>query len=570
MSTEQQLNGDSLRRQKKLSADYAEKNNWDLIESIEGRKLTDIGVSALHSKNAKEGALGAFLAAIKDGRVETGSVLMVENLDRLSRDSTLTAFDQFSSILNAGVEIVTLSDQRHYTKDSVNSNFSELFISLGIMFRSNEESEIKSKRLKAAWENKRKLASQKPLTRCRPAWLNYDEESESFTTITERADVVKKIFEMCISTCGLYGIARYLNESGVSVFGRGKYWHRSYIKKIICNRSVLGEFQPMTFVNNLRENAGEPIQNYYPQIINEDTFILANIALSQRNISDKGRKGKFFSNIFTGMVFCGSCGSKLTLRNRGSLPKGGKYLCCTNKLVKAGCKMPEWKIADFENILFEHLREVDFSLLINEEDPIADLEAKRNILHAKRIDTEKQLERIENTISNKDLSEESKSRLIKNLNKLVGDLAVQSEEIEEYESRIHQEKTKISEFDSVKMIKFLDLLKEKEDDFYTRSSVHQFLVKTVEKIILYQEVEKFAHEYEDSDLEVVSFRERNSFYKNKNLDTFVESRKFLKFALPFRRHITIRYTTGVLRQVQCGENRSHLGGWPLGSVFIRC
>ena len=81
MSTDIQLKGDSLRRQKESSKKYAEENNLELIETLQ-----DIGISAFSGKNSKDGALGVFIEAIESNKIEAGSYLLVESLDRLSRD----------------------------------------------------------------------------------------------------------------------------------------------------------------------------------------------------------------------------------------------------------------------------------------------------------------------------------------------------------------------------------------------------------------------------------------------------------------------------------------------------
>src|SRR5437762_2228976 len=82
MSTHLQLRGDSLRRQLEGSRKYAEQNNLDLVE---GADLQDIGVSAFRGKNLASGAFGRFLAGVEDGTIERGSYLLVESIDRLSR-----------------------------------------------------------------------------------------------------------------------------------------------------------------------------------------------------------------------------------------------------------------------------------------------------------------------------------------------------------------------------------------------------------------------------------------------------------------------------------------------------
>ncbi|HKK96552.1 MAG TPA: recombinase family protein, partial [Marivita sp.] len=102
ISTDRQLSGDGIRRQLEQSKTYAEQHDYELVDTLQ-----DIGVSAFKGKNAKEGALGMFIAAIDDGDIEKGSVLIVESLDRLSRDNVLTAFNQFTNIIQKGIGIVT-------------------------------------------------------------------------------------------------------------------------------------------------------------------------------------------------------------------------------------------------------------------------------------------------------------------------------------------------------------------------------------------------------------------------------------------------------------------------------
>ncbi|WP_425450421.1 recombinase family protein [Virgifigura deserti] len=47
---------------------------------------------------------------VRQGRIEPGSVLIVESLDRLSREQVLETQALFLLIINAGVTIVTLVD----------------------------------------------------------------------------------------------------------------------------------------------------------------------------------------------------------------------------------------------------------------------------------------------------------------------------------------------------------------------------------------------------------------------------------------------------------------------------
>ena len=168
-STPEQIKGDSIRRQVELSLKYAEDHNLTLDDSLQ---LTDLGVSAFKGANAITGKLGSFISAIDTGQVDSGSYLLIESLDRLSRTEIITALNLFTQILSKDITIVTLTDNRVYTRESIN-DIGNLMYSLMVMSRAHEESLIKSKRISSAWENKRKLARDgtHKLTKTCPSWL---------------------------------------------------------------------------------------------------------------------------------------------------------------------------------------------------------------------------------------------------------------------------------------------------------------------------------------------------------------------------------------------------------------
>ena len=71
-----------------------------------------LAVSAFRGKNRKTGNLAAFLRKIERGEVLKGSILLLESLDRLSREELEESFDLLRSIVRAGVEVHTISDRQ--------------------------------------------------------------------------------------------------------------------------------------------------------------------------------------------------------------------------------------------------------------------------------------------------------------------------------------------------------------------------------------------------------------------------------------------------------------------------
>ena len=100
-STPDQSRGDSFRRQADKARKFAAQNDLELSED----SYQDLGVSAYRGRNIVEGQLGKFLEAVESGKIKRGSYLLVESLDRLSREKVRNARDRFEAILDRGINI---------------------------------------------------------------------------------------------------------------------------------------------------------------------------------------------------------------------------------------------------------------------------------------------------------------------------------------------------------------------------------------------------------------------------------------------------------------------------------
>lgn len=364
MSTDIQLKGDSRRRQLEASSAYAEANALELAKEDQ---LEDIGISAFKGANVREGALGQFLKAVETGSVPTGSYLLVESLDRISRQKISAGLTLFLGIINAGINVVTLTDKRVYRAGE--PDLTDLIVSLVTMSRAHEESLVKSQRLGAAWENKRKQASSgRPMTKWAPAWLALSPDRERFDPIPERVDVVRSIFEDAAAGIGMYRIVVRLNDSRTPTFNPSNGWHQSYVSKILSNRAVLGEFQPHKRLDGKHLPDGKPIESYFPAIVDRELFYRAQNGKEQRRVNGAGRKGAGFANLFGGLAACAYCGSAMKFENKGSGRKGGAYLICDRSKRQLGCVATRWRYRDFEASFLAFVQELDLDSIINVSD----------------------------------------------------------------------------------------------------------------------------------------------------------------------------------------------------------
>jgi DNA invertase Pin-like site-specific DNA recombinase len=335
-STADQIRGDSLRRQASLADEWCLRQKVELVEDYR-----DLGISAFHGANADRGALRAFLQKVESGEIEKGSYLIVESLDRLSRTAITDALQMFLGIINSGVVVVTLADDKTYDRERINDgNFTDLIISLTILSRANEESRTKSKRISAAWSNKRDMIGQKKLTARCVSWLKLDKEREKFHLIPERVKIVQEIFAMTAAGKGAGFIARELNRRKVPTFGRSKGWHVSFVKKTIENRAVIGEFTP-TVKRDGKVVHLDPVPGYYPAVISKAVF--ADVHRLRRVRPSYRGRGQF--NVFSKVAFDKDTGAPMGYvnKNRG---KGWHYLCC-NLAVRGLAPYHVWQYDDF-------------------------------------------------------------------------------------------------------------------------------------------------------------------------------------------------------------------------------
>lgn len=362
MSTDAQLKGDSLRRQLEKSRLYAAENALLLVDDTE---LRDIGVSAFKGANAESGALGSFLQAVRTGKIERGSYLLVESLDRISRQPPMIALSLFVELMNSGIVLVTLSDNQVYT-DKTN-DLQQLIISIVVMSRAHEESATKSQRVTAAWNNKRSRINEAKLTTRGPAWLKISADKKTFEIIQERAAVIRRIFDDAIAGIGAYTIARRLNADGVPTFGGSRVWQMGSVSKIITNPSVIGEFQLHKAVEGRRIKDGEPIKRYFPSVIADEVYYSAQASRLSRRTHGGGRRGKFVANLFAKIAKCAYCGGTMMFEDKGKGPKGSTYLTCMSLKSGIPCISARWRYGDFETSFLAFVEELDLGSLFPAE-----------------------------------------------------------------------------------------------------------------------------------------------------------------------------------------------------------
>jgi DNA-binding CsgD family transcriptional regulator len=176
-----------------------------------------------------------------------------------------------------------------------------------------------------------------------PSWLGLNDDRTAFVFLEERARVMRQIFQLSISGLGGYTIAKLLNEQGVAAFGPSAKWDQSTIHNMLRNRATIGEYQKKERVNGKEVPTGKPIPNYYPAVIDQQTFDTAQRVRQQNLAERRGRKGRQITNLFADIPRCIYCGSGVKLHNAEV-----KSLICKKVWAKDGCYRFKWTYENFE------------------------------------------------------------------------------------------------------------------------------------------------------------------------------------------------------------------------------
>jgi DNA invertase Pin-like site-specific DNA recombinase len=355
-SSPAQAEGDTVRRQTALRDAWLKRHPGVVLDTSVA--LVDAGVSGYTGANRtnKKHALASFLDLVERGRVPVGSYLIVENLDRLTREKPTVAIPAVMNLINAGVQVVQLEPVEIVYNADMEQH--QLMYMLWELARGHGESKRKSGLLACAWgEKKAQARNGVPHGRKVPAWLVL--EDGRYRLIPEAAEAVRLIYRWCREGLGVLTITQRLRDEGIPPITPGGVWVRGYVAKILGDRAVLGEYQPMKG-HKKRTPDGDPIPNYWPAVVTEEEFYAAQTAIKSR----AGRCGRppreEHKTLFAGLLRSARDGKKLHVRTRPHV----RYLFSSGAADGEKGADREWFPLDvFEAALLSMLKELQASAL---------------------------------------------------------------------------------------------------------------------------------------------------------------------------------------------------------------
>lgn len=357
-SDPRQAGGQSVERQTQLAAQWAASRGLVLDSSL---SMHDEGLSAYHQKHVKSGALGVFLAAVEAGRIAPGSILLVEQFDRLSRRTALEAQTQLAQIINAGITVVTTKDGKEYSRKSLAANPYDLVMSVVLMIRAHEESETKSKRVVSSIRSlceRWQAGTYRGLIRNGkdPVWL--ERVGNEWRPIPDRVAAVHAALELYREGYGARPIVRELEKQGLYLTQRGAAALQIY--RLVRQHALVG-------AKELEVDGQQYIlDGYYPPLLSRDEWneLQAMVEDRMTNRMHSSPPGEFV-HVLTGLgvLQCGYCRGAIVGQNLGHRPRladgrikdyNRRMFCVTNQKAE-GCPVKGSKsIAPVERAIMSY------------------------------------------------------------------------------------------------------------------------------------------------------------------------------------------------------------------------
>ena len=355
VSSGKQLRGKGLRRQ--IAGAYA----WiarhpELNIRVDAEKEDEARSAWSAEHTGEDGAFGTILRQVQSGMLRPPLMLIVEHLDRMSREDEWKAQEQLAGLINRGILVATTQDDKIYSKES---GIADLILSIVIMSAAHGQSENTSERVSKTkrMHVEAAMITKHVLHQNVPGWMQVAEAisptnraTRRYVLIDRHAATVLEIFQMGLHHGAGY-ICSWLIANNVPAMGRTGKWNIRHVRRILHSRAVLGHLESR---HGLIENIYLPVPG-----ISEDLWL--RVQAAQRHRRDNlvgGYKLGSHNNLLAGIGVCTACGGKMRINARG----GRRYYECANHVVLKNCdNRSRYRVDRVEDAMFEHLDFVEIS-----------------------------------------------------------------------------------------------------------------------------------------------------------------------------------------------------------------
>jgi DNA invertase Pin-like site-specific DNA recombinase len=350
-SSGRQRDGSSLARQLEMAQDVCTANDWQLVDlpPDEGVSAFKVNGDGLMAANMHKGNLATFLERVEAGQIQRGSVLIIEKLDRFSRNFYDIVFPVWLNLLQTGIEIYSCVSNTHYTLDTIRKSPMLAGMALMEMANANEYSSGMSSRINKAFSLRlAECAKGKAMNLggWQPRWVDFhgSKGQAGRFSLNAHADTVRRIAAEYIGGASMCAIARGLLGDKVPNLRGGK-WGQGTVGQVLHSNLLIGDV----------EIKGMRLEGYYPPVVTKAQFQQVRAKLAE-NAARKGGspKSDYIANLFRNRCRCSKCG--------GTVTSSSTYYYCRGKAMHTCDAYGTIKIAALEQ---------DFFMLFLQEHPAA-------------------------------------------------------------------------------------------------------------------------------------------------------------------------------------------------------
>ncbi|MBE6862915.1 MAG: DUF4368 domain-containing protein [Ruminococcus sp.] len=371
LSNDDDLQGESnsITNQKAILKKYADENGLGNTQFY-----VDDGFSGT---NFNRPDFMRMMEDVKSGKIST---IITKDLSRFGRDYLMTGQYIEMVLPDYDVRYIAINDN----VDTLRSE-NEMMVFKNVF--NDWYARDCSKKIKAVF--KAKGQSGKPLTSMIPYGYKKSETDKNVWEIDEEAaEIVRKIFQLCIDGYGPTQIARILTEdkvltptayaelkkSGSITCAKPYRWsHRTigallekleYIGHTVNFRTKTKSYKSKKRIINSKTD-WQIFENTHEAIISKEDFdLVQELRKNKRKLQHQEEV-----NPFSGMVYCADCGKKMYLCRSKSLNADQEHLkCSTYSADKADCSAHFIRTVVLEEIVLSELRKMTTFVRENEAD----------------------------------------------------------------------------------------------------------------------------------------------------------------------------------------------------------
>ena len=308
---------ESITNQKSLLLHYVKENNLRVYDIY-----IDDGFSGT---NFDRPDFNRLLNDIELGKI---NMVITKDMSRLGRDYIGTGNLIEKYFPEHNVRYIAVTDNIDTFLDSSNNDIAPFKAIMNDMYAKDISKKIKSS-LKAKMKEGKWVGGRTPFG------YNQDKDNKNHLVINEeQADIVKKIFDMCLEGLSFFKIAKQLTNEGVKTPAQYynfewkshynlKYgeWHSKTIRDILTNRMYIGDmvqnrrskvnYKVKKVVKN-NESDYIIVENTHEPIIDKEIFY----EVQKRIPKNKGRNEKKEIHLLDGLLYCGDCGHRISIQSR--------------------------------------------------------------------------------------------------------------------------------------------------------------------------------------------------------------------------------------------------------------